>query len=286
MKAILAAASAAILASASAMANNLDPNNPSGNVVDRFADIEVLRYTVPGFNELSPKQKLLVYYLTEAALQGRDILWDQNGRYNLQLRRTLEGLYQNYKGDRSSAEFLAFEKYLKQVEFGNGPHHHYSADKFTPGFSSKWFESALAEAGLPKPSAEVSRLIFDPAFMAKRTNQAAGEDLILTSANNLYGPGVSQPEVEAYYAAVKDTTDLTPISYGLNSRLEKGADGKLFENAYKVGGLYSAAIERIVDNLRKALPYAESESQAAVIRELIKFYETGDLATLDRKSVV
>ena len=124
MKAILAAASAAILASASAMANNLDPNNPSGNTVDRFADIQVLRYTVPGFNELAPKQKLLIYYLTEAALQGRDILWDQNGRYNLQLRQTLESLYRGYKGDRRSPEFLAFEKYLKQVEFGNGPHHH------------------------------------------------------------------------------------------------------------------------------------------------------------------
>nr|MDE6125541.1 dihydrofolate reductase [Muribaculaceae bacterium] len=155
MKAILAAASAAIIASASAMANNLDPNNPSGNVVDRFADIEVLRYTVPGFNELSPRQRLLVYYLTEAALQGRDILWDQNGRYNLQLRRVLESLYQNYKGDRATPEFLAFEKYLKQVEFGNGPHHHYSADKFVPGFTRGWFDGALAEAGIPAPSAEV-----------------------------------------------------------------------------------------------------------------------------------
>ena len=206
MKAILAAASAAILASASAMANNLDPNNPSGNVVDRFADIEVLRYTVPGFNELSPKQKLLVYYLTEAALQGRDILWDQNGRYNLPLRQTLESLYQNYKGDRKSADFLAFDKYLKQVEFGNGPHHHYSADKFVPGFSQAWFENALAQAGLPAPSAEVTRLIFDPSFMPKRTNQAAGQDLILTSANNLYGPGDPQPEVEACSA---------PLSPGL-----------------------------------------------------------------------
>lgn len=286
MKAILAAASAAILASASAMANNLDPNNPSGNTVDRFADIQVLRYTVPGFNELAPKQKLLIYYLTEAALQGRDILWDQNGRYNLQLRQTLESLYRGYKGDRRSPEFLAFEKYLKQVEFGNGPHHHYSADKFIPGFTREWFDNALSQAGLPAPSPEVSRLIFDPSFMAKRTNQAAGQDLILTSANNLYGPGVSQPEVEAYYAALKDTTDLTPVSYGLNSRLEKTPDGKLVENTYKVGGLYSPAIERIVENLRKAIPYAESKAQADVIRELIKFYETGDLATFDSYSIM
>ncbi len=286
MKALIAAASAAILASATAMANNLDPNNPSGNVVDRFADIEVLRYTVPGFEELTPKQKVLIYYLTEAALQGRDILWDQNGRYNLQLRQVLEGLYQKYQGDRSTPEFKAFEKYLKQVEFGNGPHHHYSADKFVHGFTQPWLQKALAQAGMPAMSPEVERLIFDPAFMAKRTNQAAGEDLILTSANNLYGPGVSQPEVEAFYAALKDTTDLTPISYGLNSRLEKAPDGQLVENYYKVGGLYSKAIERIIENLNKALPYAENEKQAAVIKELIKFYETGDLTTFDSYSIM
>lgn len=282
----------AMTATASAMANTLDPNNPSGTVVDRFADIEVMRYVVPGFDDLTLSQKKLIYFLTEAALHGRDILWDQNGKYNLSIRQLLESVYTNYTGDRSSEEFRNFELYLKQVEFGNGVYHHYSTDKFTPRFSQKWFEaqvSALEKADrLPVNKSQLpvlSKVIFDPSFMPKRVNQAAGQDLITTSAVNMY-ENVTQPEVEAYYAALKDTTDLTPVSYGLNSRLVKDADGTIREQVYKVGGYYSDAIEKIVADLEKALPFAENQQQKAVIEELVKFYRTGSLKTFDDYSIL
>lgn len=282
----------AMTATASAMANTLDPNNPSGTVVDRFADIEVMRYVVPGFDDLTLSQKKLIYFLTEAALHGRDILWDQNGKYNLPIRQLLESVYTNYTGDRSSEEFRNFELYLKQVEFGNGVYHHYSTDKFTPRFSQKWFDaqvSALEKADrLPVNKSQLpvlAKVIFDSSFMPKRVNQAAGQDLITTSAVNMY-ENVTQPEVEAYYAALKDTTDLTPVSYGLNSRLVKDADGTIREQVYKVGGYYSDAIEKIVADLEKALPFAENQQQKAVIEELVKFYRTGSLKTFDDYSIL
>lgn len=282
----------AMTATASAMANTLDPNNPSGTVVDRFADIEVMRYVVPGFDDLTLSQKKLIYFLTEAALHGRDILWDQNGKYNLPIRQLLESVYTNYTGDRSSEEFRNFELYLKQVEFGNGVYHHYSTDKFTPRFSQKWFDaqvSALEKADrLPVNKSQLpvlAKVIFDPSFMPKRVNQAAGQDLITTSAVNMY-ENITQPEVEAYYAALKDTTDLTPVSYGLNSRLVKDADGTIREQVYKVGGYYSDAIEKIVEDLEKALPFAENQQQKAVIEELVKFYRTGSLKTFDDYSIL
>lgn len=274
------------LTCSTAMANTLDPNNPSGTIVDRFADIEVIRYTVPGFNELPLEQKKLIYFLNEAALSGRDILWDQNGKYNLALRQLLENLYTNYKGDRKNKDFLAFEKYLKQVEFGNGAYHHYSTDKFTPEFSKKWFDAQVKDlngvdtALLPT----LEKLIFDPTFLAKRVNQAAGQDLIATSANNLY-EGVTQKEVEDYYNALKDTTDLTPVSYGLNARVVK-ENGKVTEQVYKLGGLYSPAIERILKNLNTARRYAESAEQAAIIDELMRYYTTGDLKDFDIYSIL
>lgn len=282
----------AMTATASAMANTLDPNNPSGTVVDRFADIEVMRYVVPGFDDLTLSQKKLIYFLTEAALHGRDILWDQNGKYNLPIRQLIESVYTNYTGDRSSEEFRNFELYLKQVEFGNGVYHHYSTDKFTPRFSQKWFDaqvSALEKADrLPVNKSQLpvlAKVIFDPSFMPKRVNQVAGQDLITTSAVNMY-ENVTQPEVEAYYAALKDTTDLTPVSYGLNSRLVKDADGTIREQVYKVGGYYSDAIEKIVADLEKALPFAENQQQKAVIEELVKFYRTGSLKTFDDYSIL
>jgi hypothetical protein len=282
----------AMTATASAMANTLDPNNPSGTVVDRFADIEVMRYVVPGFDDLTLSQKKLIYFLTEAALHGRDILWDQNGKYNLPIRQLLESVYTNYTGDRSSEEFRNFELYLKQVEFGNGVYHHYSTDKFTPRFSQKWFDaqvSALEKADrLPVNKSQLpvlAKVIFDSSFMPKRVNQAAGQDLITTSAVNMY-ENITQPEVEAYYAALKDTTDLTPVSYGLNSRLVKDADGTIREQVYKVGGYYSDAIEKIVEDLEKALPFAENQQQKAVIEELVKFYRTGSLKTFDDYSIL
>ena len=282
----------AMTATASAMANTLDPNNPSGTVVDRFADIEVMRYVVPGFDDLTLSKKKLIYFLTEAALHGRDILWDQNGKYNLPIRQLLESVYTNYTGDRSSEEFRNFELYLKQVEFGNGVYHHYSTDKFTPRFSQKWFDaqvSALEKADrLPVNKSQLpvlAKVIFDSSFMPKRVNQAAGQDLITTSAVNMY-ENITQPEVEAYYAALKDTTDLTPVSYGLNSRLVKDADGTIREQVYKVGGYYSDAIEKIVADLEKALPFAENQQQKAVIEELVKFYRTGSLKTFDDYSIL
>lgn len=257
-------------------------------VMDRFADIEVLRYKVPGFEELSLNQKKLIYYLTEAGIMGRDILWDQNGKYNLPIRQLLEGVYTNYSGDKNSTEFKAFEKYMKQLWFGNGVHHHYSMDKFVPEFSKEWLQtqiSALPSDKVPSNLDTIMRVIFDPNFMAKRVNQAEGADLILTSANNMY-EGVTQPEVEAYYAALKDTTDLTPISYGLNAKVTKDANGNVVEQVYKVGGMYSPAIERIVELLGKAKPYAETPKQAAVIDKLIEFYTTGSLKTFDDYSIL
>ena len=282
----------ALATATTTMANTLDPNNPSGTVVDHFADIEVLRYVVPGFQDLTLNQKKLIYFLTEAAIQGRDILWDQNGKYNLPLRQLLETVYTNYDGDRDSKEFKAFVTYLKQVEFGNGVYHHYSMDKFVPGFSKAWFANEVAKlvkakqlTVAPEKLDILEKVIFDPEFMPKRVNQAAGEDLILTSACNLYD-NISQPEVEAYYAALKDTTDLTPISYGLNSRLVKTPDGVIKEEVYKLGGYYSDAIARIIENLEKARKYAESPQQAAVIDELVKFYRTGDLKLFDSYSIL
>lgn len=255
-------------------------------VVDRFADIEVLRYDIPGFEDLSQRQRLFVYYLTEAALAGRDILWDQNCRYNLAIRDLLEDVYANYKGDRNDPQFRGFEKYLKQVEFANGIHHHYSMDKFMPEFTPEFLSAQVDKLPRrPENLSELMRVIFEPSYMAKRVNQAEGQDLIATSANNLYGPGVSQREVEEYFAAVKDTTSTTPVSYGLNTRIIK-KDGRIVEEPYRIGGLYDAALRRIVDNLEKASQYADSPEQQAVIRKLIDYYHTGDLRKFDEYSIM
>ena len=292
----LTAAALAISAIAGMTANTTMAKNntttqdqkPFEYVADRFADIEVLRYKVPDFEKLTLNQKLLVYYLVQAALDGRDILWDQNCKANLVLRPVLEKIYTSYTGDRKDKDFLAFEKYLKQVWFGNGIHHHYSMDKFVPEFSKAFFEKQYS-ANYPGETAKkayLERVIFDPTYLAKRVNQAEGADLIQTSACNFYGEGVTQPEVEAYYAALKDTTDLTPISYGLNSRLVKGKDGKLTEETYRIGGLYSDAILRIVTNLTKAAQYAENDAQRAVIAKLVEYYTTGNLRTFDEYSIM
>lgn len=292
----LTAAALAISAIAGMTANTTMAKNntttqdqkPFEYVADRFADIEVLRYKVPDFEKLTLNQKLLVYYLVQAALDGRDILWDQNCKANLVLRPVLEKIYTSYTGDRKDKDFLAFEKYLKQVWFGNGIHHHYSMDKFVPEFSKAFFEKQYS-ANYPGETAKkayLERVIFDPTYLAKRVNQAEGADLIQTSACNFYGEGVTQPEVEAYYAALKDTTDSTPISYGLNSRLVKGKDGKLTEETYRIGGLYSDAILRIVTNLTKAAQYAENDAQRAVIAKLVEYYTTGNLRTFDEYSIM
>ncbi len=265
---------------------------PFDYTVDRFADIEVLRYKVPGFESLPLRQKMLVYYLTEAAIAGRDILWDQNNIYNLPLRRLLEAVYTAETTEHDAEQFPKFETYLKQIWFANGIHHHYSTDKFTPGFSEEWLRrqiSRLDDAPITDaaPLDTLMRVVFDPAFMAKRVNQAAGADLIATSANNLYEQGITQPEVEAYFAAVKDTTQAEPPSYGLNTRIARNpATGRIYEQTYRLGGLYSPAITRIVDNLRLAADYAESPAQRAVIEKLIQYYATGNLRDFDDYSIM
>ena len=246
---------------------------PFNYTVDKFYDLEILRYQVPGFDELTLQQKTLAYYLSEAALQGRDILYDQNGRYNLRIRRAMEALYLNFAGDKQSEEFLLLEKYLKRVWFSNGIHHHYSEDKFLPEFTEAWYRQACAEAGLTVDE-ELLPVIFDPIVMPKRTNQAAGQDLVLTSAGNYY-EGVTQAEAEAYYAAHKDNSP-EPKWIGLNSKLTK-ENGEVVEKTYKVGGMYSEALEKVVYYLQKALPFAENDQQRQVIEKLIEFNQTGDL---------
>lgn len=295
-KSFLAAAMAAMaLVSVSCSSDKKTETAEFNYKVDRFADIEILRYKVTDFENLTPKQKELVYYLTEAALYGRDILTDQNGKYNLAIRTTLEEIYKNFNGDKESADYKGFVEYLKQVWFANGIHHHYSTDKFVPKFSQDFFKAEvakLAPESLPLAEgqtvdafvAELVPVIFDPTAMAKRVNQADGQDLIQTSANNYYD-GVTQVEVEQFYAAMKDPKDTTPISYGLNSRLVK-KDGKVQEEVYKVGGRYSAAIEKIVENLKKAQAVAENEQQKAHIGKLIEYYTTGNLKTFDEYSIL
>ena len=246
---------------------------------ERFADIEMLRYKVDGFDQLTLKQKAFIYYLQEAALWGRDILFDQNGRYNLEIRDILEKLYTEYKGDRQSEDFKAFEVYLKRVWFSNGIHHHYGCEKFVPGFSKEWF---LANTNCPENIAEV---IFNPSLMAKRVNLAEGQDLILTSACNYY-QGVTQKEAEDFYAKEKAKGDQQhPVMHGMNSTLVKGADGKIYEERWTTTGKYGTLLTKIVENLRKAREYAEDEKQQAVVDKLIAFYETGDLKTFDEYTI-
>lgn len=284
-KAITAAIAAALSINTVMAATDNDNFN---YVADRFADIEVLRYKVPDFEHLTLQQKQLIYHLTEAALAGRDILWDQNGKHNLAIRRLLEQVYTGFDGDKESTDYKALEKYLKQIWFANGIHHHYSMDKFTPEFSREFLAGRVAtlpKADVPADVETLYEVIFNPAVDAKRVNQAEGQDLIVTSANNLYD-GVTQAEVEDYYAARKDTTDLTPVSHGLNTRLTKNDKGEVIEQTYRIGGLYSPAIERIVGELRKAAQFAENDAQRAVIESLIKFYITGDLKDFDEYSIL
>ena len=265
--------------------------------VDRFADIEVLRYEVPEFDRLSLQQKKMLYYLGQAAQMGRDIIWDQNGRYNLQIRQLLENIYSNYQGDRNSKDFKAFEQYLKQVWFGNGIYHHYSTDKFTPGFSEAFFTAqvnGLPAGKLPLETGEtreqmlakLTKVIFDPTYLAKRVNQDGTVDVVATSACNLYGDGVTQAEVEEFYNKKKDPADPRPISYGLNAKVVKDADGKLREETYHLTGLYGPAIAEIIYWLDKAKEVAENDAQKAYITKLIDYYITGDLKLFDEYSIL
>ncbi len=294
---------------------------------ERFADLQMLRYQVRGFEHLSLRQKKLIYFLAEAALTGRDILWDQNGRYNLRIRRLLEAVYTDYPGDRTTPDFLAFETYLKRVWFSNGIHHHYSCDKFRPAFSPDFLRNALkvihyngeetalctenhsqrpVDAALSADPATPSQrpvdggtsavdalcdelfpIIFDPAVLPKRVNQAFGQDLVQTSAANYYGPDITQKEAEAFYQQMKDAAPdpAHPVMFGMNSRLVK-EQGLLREDVWRNRGLYGMAIERIIYWLQQASTVAENQRQADVITKLIEFYRTGDLLTFDEYTIL
>ena len=263
--------------------------------VDRFADVQIIRYEVVGFEDLSLQQKTLIYYLAQAAIEGRDIIFDQNCRYNLIIRRTLEAIYEHYAGDKSSANWAELEIYLKRVWFANGIHHHYGEEKFIPGFSQSFFETAVKSIDiekLPLKNAETVEqllaqllpVIFAPDVLPKKVNKAQGEDLITGSANNYYY-GVTQAEVETFYEKMRVPADPRPISYGLNSRLSK-ENGVVIEQVWKIGGMYSPAIERIVYWLEKAANVAENERQRAVIEKLASYYRTGCLHEFDEYSIL
>lgn len=264
--------------------------------VDKFADLEILRYQVPGFESLTLKQKELIYYLSQAALEGRDILYDQNNKYNLAIRRTLETIYLYYAESRNTDDFQNMMVYLKRVWFSNGIHHHYATDKFEANFSQAFFEKAVRSVPADKLPIEsfdnsvekllkaISPVIFDEKLYAKRVNQAEGEDLIKSSANNYY-EGVTEKEVDAFYDKMRDPNDSTPLSYGLNSKLMK-ENGKIVEKTWKIDGMYTAAIEKIVGWLEKASQVAENDEQRNVINSLIDYYETGDLLTFDEYSIL
>lgn len=264
---------------------------------ERFADLQLLRYRVNGFENLDLRQKKLVYYLSQAALYGRDILWDQNGKFNLKIRKTLEAIYTDYSGDRNSKDFQELTVYLKRVWFSNGIHHHYACDKFPALFSESFFKEALLNINpekLPQKAGEtaetlyneIAPVIFNPAIMAKRVNQADGEDLLLTSACNYYAEGITQKEAEDFYQEMKNREqDPRPVMYGLNSQLVR-KNGKIAEEVWKIDGMYGKAIEKIVYWLEKAAEVSENPKQKEVILKLVEFYKTGNLRTFDEYSIL
>lgn len=264
---------------------------------ERFADLQLLRYRVNGFENLDLRQKKLVYYLSQAALYGRDILWDQNGKFNLKIRKTLEVIYTDYSGDRNSKDFQELTVYLKRVWFSNGIHHHYACDKFPALFSESFFKEALLNINpekLPLKAGEtaetlyneIAPVIFNPAIMAKRVNQADGEDLLLTSACNYYAEGITQKEAEDFYQEMKNREqDPRPVMYGLNSQLVR-KNGKIAEEVWKIDGMYGKAIEKIVYWLEKAAEVSENPKQKEVILKLVEFYKTGNLRTFDEYSIL
>ena len=275
--------------------NMEEVNSIFNYIVEQFADLQILRYKVSGFDKLSLNQKKLVYFLSEAALEGRDILFDQNGKYNLKIRKMLEAVYVNYNGDRNSESFKALEVYLKRVWFSSGIHHHYSTDKFMPDFSQDFLYDCLKsmdksllplakDEDLDDFCKEIFPIVFNPSVMPKRVNQTDGEDLILTSAANYYD-GVTQEEAENFYSSLKEEGDETPVMYGMNSRLVKDEKGNIKEIVWKLGGEYSDAIEKIIYWLEKALAVAENDRQKQVITLLVDFYKTGDLKVFDDYSI-
>ncbi|MBR5013162.1 MAG: dihydrofolate reductase [Bacteroidales bacterium] len=258
--------------------------NESGDfryLMDEFADLKIMRYQVPGWDGLTLQQKEYVYHLAEAAKYGRDIIWMQNCKYNLQIRKVIENILENYKGDRTCEEWAQFETYAKRVFFSNGIHHHYAEDKFFPECSQEYFHALMAAVG--EDDAALENLIFDPAAYPAR-KVMDGKDIVAESAVNFY-ENVTRAEVEAFYAAMVDPSDKTPVSYGLNSRVVKGDDGVVREDVYKVGGLYGPALEKICAELEKAAAVAENETQKAYIADLVNYYKTGDLGLWDEYNI-
>ena len=253
-------------------------------LIDEFADIKVMRYQVPGWDELSLQQKEYVYHLCEAAKWGRDILWDQNCSYNLSIRRSLENIIKNYKGDRECQDFADFMVYAKRVFFSNGIHHHYAEDKIIPACSREYFQSLMEAVGDGDKCAELMDVIFDPSILSQRKSTDSQGDIVALSAVNYY-EGVTRQEVDAFYEAMADPNDPTPISYGLNSKLVKGADGIIREEKWMMGGLYGPAITRIVGELEQAAAVAENDAQKQYIASLIEYYKTGDLKLWDKYNI-
>lgn len=263
----------------------------------RFADIQMLRYKVEGFDRLTLKEKTYIYYLSEAALWGRDILFDQNGRYNLRIRRLLEAVYTDYAGDRKDAFYQALTTYLRRVWFSSGIHHHYGCEKFVPDMTPAVLRTAILNlpdtTRLPLAEGQTRQalcdellpVIFDPTVMPMRVNQKDGDDLVLTSACNYYAPGITQAEAERFYAERKPAADPRPVMMGMNSRLERDEFGHLTERVWRIGSMYTAAIEHIVDCLLKARPYADTPEQQRIIDLLVETYRTGDLRTFDQYSI-
>ena len=253
-------------------------------LLDEFADVKVMRYQVPGWDALSLQQKEYVYHLAEAAKYGRDIIWMQNCRYNLDIRKMLENALVNYAGDKTAADYAKFEAYAKRVFFSNGIHHHYAEDKFIPECSQEYFQSVMNSVGQEQKCAELISIIYDPAVLPQRKSTDKSGDIVAESAVNFY-EGVTKAEVEKFYAGLVDPSDKTPVSYGLNSRVVKGKDGVIYEDVYKVGGLYGPALEKICAELEKAAAVAENETQKEYIADLIAYYQSGDLKLWDEYNI-
>lgn len=258
--------------------------NQFNYLAEQFADLKILRYQIPGWEKLTPKQRLLVYYLNQAGLSGRDIIWDQNYHHNLRIRRALETIVLHYTGDKTSADWNAFMEYTKRVWFSNGIHHHYSMNKIIPGFSREYFESLLASTNQTL-SDHVLQSMFDPKVDAKKVNLDPKRDLVMGSAVNFYGEDVSESEVDAYYKSIIDKSDETPVSYGLNSKVVRDENGKLTERVYHLNGLYGPAIKEIIYWLDQAVTVAENQAQADALKLLIEYYKTGDLETWDAYNI-
>ena len=254
-------------------------------LIDEFADIKIMRYRIPGWEDLTLQQKEYVYHLGEAAKYGRDILWDQHCRYNLPVRKVLEKILENYKGDRECKDFQDFTVYAKRVFFSNGIHHHYAEDKFFPDCPQEYFRSLMEASGCDMSSAGMLlKVIYDPAVCPQRKSNDPDGDIVVLSAVNFY-EGVTRAEVEEFYHGMTDPSDSTPVSYGLNSKVVKGTDGVVREEVYRIGGLYSPALEKIVSELEKAAAVAENDLQRQYIATLVEYYRTGDLNLWDKYNI-